>query len=151
MNRLVRNVALTVGMAVLREVVRTVRHRRAVRRTPLADSRWLAVTVGADPDRVAADARVRRALDLPGLQVRIKPARGGRWTEIAARPPAADPGLTSRIAGNDPRQIARRALRHAKSLIETGEVLRTEPTRPRTRGGKLIDAIARRSGGEGRL
>jgi hypothetical protein len=45
----------------------------------------------------------------------------------------------------------RRALRHAKSLIETGEVLRTEPTRPRSPGGKLIDAIARRSGGEGRL
>lgn len=151
MNRVARNIALTVGVAVLRQIVRAAQRRRAARHTPLADSRWLAVTVGADPDRVAADARVRRALDLPGLQVRIKPARGGRWTEIAARPPAANPGLSSRIAGNDPRQIARRALRHAKSLIETGEVLRTEPTRPRTLGGKLIDAVARRSGGEGRL
>jgi hypothetical protein len=151
MNRIVKSIALTAGMAALRQAVRAVQRRRALRRTPLADPRWLTVTVGAEPDRVAADERARRALNLPGLEVRIKPARGGRWTEIAALPPAPDPRLSSRIAGNDPRQIARRALRHAKSLIETGEVLRTEPTRPRTPGGKLIDAVARRSGGEGRL
>ncbi|MCC3763369.1 hypothetical protein K3N28_09820 [Glycomyces sp. TRM65418] len=155
MKPIVKSIALTAGPVVLREAMRAIRNRRVIRRTPLGDSRWLTVTVNAPPDDVAGDERVRRALDLPGLRVRITPALGGRGTELAALPPdeatAGRTGPASRIAGEDPRQSVRRALRDAKSLVETGEVLRTEPTRPHTPGGKLIGALARRSGGEGRL
>jgi hypothetical protein len=74
-----------------------------------------------------------------------------------ARPRQEEPtGLqkgAARVRGDDPRQEIRRALREAKSLLETGEVLRPatpgsdHPTLP----GKLLDLVISRSGGEGRL
>ncbi|MCD0445053.1 hypothetical protein LO763_15660 [Glycomyces sp. A-F 0318] len=158
MHWLAKNVALTVGVAILRFMLRAVERRIAARGTrPASDpaERWLAVTVNAAPETVAADPQVRRLQDVPGLKVRLTPAPGGRSTEIAARftgdALAGRTGPLSRIAGRDPRQPVRRALRNTKSMLETGEVLRTEPTRPRTPGGRFMAALARRSGGEGRL
>jgi hypothetical protein len=158
MSWLAKNVALTVGVAILRYALRLIERRIATRAArPASDpaSRWLAVTVNATPEQVAADKQVRRLLDNPGLKVRLTPALGGRSTEIAARfigdALAGRTGPLSRVTGNDPRRPVRRVLRNAKSMLETGEVLRTEPTRPRTLGGKIVDTIARRSRGEGRL
>lgn len=158
MSWLAKNVALTVGVAILRYALRLVERRIAARAArPDADplSRWLAVTVNATPEQVAADRQVQRLLDTPGLKVRLTPVLGGRSTEIAARfigdVLAGRTGPVSRIAGHEPRGPLRLALRNAKSVLETGEVLRTEPTPPRTLGGRLVAAVSRRSRGEGRL
>lgn len=121
-------------------------------------NRWLAVTVNVPPELFPA------ASDLPEpiakltdqAEVGIHPAPGGRGTELAMRllkpPSAAKSGLTGRVGGDDPRQQVRAALRDAKSMIETGEVLQPdEPTTHRTRTGKLMELMTSRAGGEGRL
>jgi hypothetical protein len=61
--------------------------------------------------------------------------------------------LSARLAGQDERQDLRRALREAKALLETGEVMRpdTPPTTHETPGGKLVGLLSRRAGGEGVL
>jgi hypothetical protein len=114
-------------------------------------SRWLAVTVNAPSEKVAqplADAVAE--LD---VETRVAAAPGGRGTEVAARPQDAPAGVVRRLAGKDPRQDVRRALRDMKSLVETGEVVRPdEPTTgKRTPGGALVRLATRRAGGEGRL
>jgi hypothetical protein len=91
------------------------------------------------------------------IEVQVRPAAGGKGTEILARPrepaPSDGPKLVARIGGTDPRQEIRPALREAKSLLETGEVL--QPARPgsdhRTVPGKLLDLVSSRARGEGRL
>ncbi|GAB3227571.1 hypothetical protein GCM10027447_18840 [Glycomyces halotolerans] len=130
--------------------------RRSRRRRDRAGDRRLAVTVNAAPEE--ADARVRERLAALGmdLRLRIAPAAGGRGTEVAVRmvdPSFQDAGIAARVAGSDPRQRVREALRDAKSLVETGEVLRVEETGPRGGGigTKLVEAAGRRAGGEGRL
>ncbi|MCZ9340950.1 hypothetical protein NGM37_24620, partial [Streptomyces sp. TRM76130] len=67
--------------------------------------------------------------------------------------PAASASVPARLAGQDPRQELRRALRDAKALLEAGEVLRPDapPTTRPTPGGKLMELVSRRSGGEGVL
>jgi hypothetical protein len=118
-------------------------------------SRWLAVTVQAEPDAVAGDPRVTEAFARLGddVETRIEAAPGGRGTEVSARVRQAPAPVTARIAGDDPRQDVRRALRDLKSLLETGEVIRTDPptTGKPTPGGALVRAVTRRAGGEGRL
>ncbi|MEU8344768.1 hypothetical protein SAMN05443665_101911 [Actinomadura meyerae] len=115
--------------------------------------RWLTVTVNCLPERL-------RELPAPlagladHIEVRTAPAPGGKGTELAARPrfdSAAGP--LKRMTGDDPRQRVRRALREAKSLVETGEILRADapPTTRSTPGGKLVEIATRRAGGEGRL
>lgn len=120
-------------------------------------NRWLMVTVNCPPDRFpAADDLPEPVKKLAGMaDVMIRPAPGNRETELGMRlreqPSAAATGLAARIAGDDPRQQIRAALRDAKSLIEAGEVLRPdEPTTHPTPAGKVLDLAARRSYGEGR-
>jgi hypothetical protein len=119
--------------------------------------RWLSVTVNADPDQVRDDPRVGEAFARLGedAETRVVPAPGGKGTELGVRLPGAPagPALLSRVAGTDPRQDARRALRDVKSLIETGEVVRPDaPTTGKpTPGGALVRLATRRAGGEGRL
>ncbi|HEX2317090.1 MAG TPA: hypothetical protein VHJ17_25315, partial [Thermomonospora sp.] len=62
-------------------------------------------------------------------------------------------GPVRRMRGDDPRQAVRSALREAKSLVETGEVVLPDapPTTRPTPGGKVLDLATRRAGGEGRL
>ncbi|MCO5997830.1 SRPBCC family protein [Actinoallomurus rhizosphaericola] len=119
----------------------------------------LAVTVNRSPEDVAPGGRLpeplRRVGDLAEFDVR--PAPGDRGTEIEARMTAPVPtgvrGAAARVTGDDPRQPVREALREAKSLLETGEVLRadTPPSTHPTPAGKVLDLVTRRSGGEGRL
>ncbi|WP_067824167.1 hypothetical protein [Actinomadura kijaniata] len=118
-------------------------------------NRWLTVTVNCPPESLAEGGRPEPLARLePIAEIRITPAPGGRGTELAAR--LREPGPTGPVAratGDDPRQKVRSALREAKSLIETGEVMRPDapPTTRSTPGGKLVELATRRAGGEGRL
>jgi hypothetical protein len=119
---------------------------------PAQRSRWLTVTVNAPPEKV--DERLADAVAELDVETRVTPAPGGRGTEVAARlRDAPATGVVRRVAGQDPRQDVRRALRDMKSLVETGEVVRPdEPTTGRrTPGGALVRLATRRAGGEGRL
>ena len=124
-----------------------------------AANRWLLVTVNRPPDEVMSDGRLPDPLARLGeaIEVQVRPAPGGRGTELAARlvdtAPSGASEVAARLAGQDPGQAVRAALREAKSLIETGEVLRAdEPSTTRaTAGGKLVGLATRRAGGEGRL
>lgn len=121
--------------------------------------RWLVVTVNRPPDEVVSDERLPEPLARLGdaIEVQASPAPGGRGTELAARlvdpAPSGPSAVAARLTGQDPRQAVRAALREAKSLIETGEVLRADepPTTRATPGGKLLGLATRRAGGEGRL
>lgn len=162
MKRLIKSLAITAAMAAGKRVWRQYRRKRGAKSTgPGADDRdrWLAVTVNAPPERVEAEPRLRRVLARPGLrlQMRIDPAPGDRGTELAVRlkeqPLPHDVNIGARLSGRDPRQPVRRALRDAKSLVETGEILELEPrtSGPRTLASGLVEAVSRRAAGEGRL
>jgi hypothetical protein len=113
-------------------------------------SRWLAVTVNAQVTVEQLPEPLRRLGDQ--VEVRVRPAPGDRGTEVLARPTRPVP-VGGRLRGSDPRPAVRRALREAKSLLETGEVLR--PSRPGsdrpTLPGRLLDVVIGRAQGEGRL
>lgn len=123
------------------------------------DDRWLVVTIDRAPTDVLAHGRPPEPLDEFGddLEVTVRPAPGDRGTELAARlrdRASGSSSLPSRLAGRDPRQEVRRALREAKSLLETGEVMLPD-TPPTARedgvGGKVVGLATRRAGGEGVL
>lgn len=150
MRRIVSRILVVAGAGASVTVV-----RRWLSRTKPTD-RWLAVTVYRGPDEVTPlPEPLRRLGDRAEIQVR--PAPGSKGTEILARPrgevPADGPEPAARAAGTDPRQEIRLALREAKSLLETGEVL--QPARPGsnhpTIPGKLLDLVTSRAAGEGRL
>lgn len=122
-------------------------------------NRWLSVTINRSPVDVVPDGGLPPPLDAfaDQLEMRVSPAPGDRGTELSVRlidpPTPLASSLPSRLAGRDPRQRIRAALREAKSLLETGEVLAADapPTTHDTPGGKLIGLLTRRSGGEGVL
>jgi hypothetical protein len=128
-----------------------------------AADRWLAVTINCPPERLTEPGTDGLPEPIARLgsdaQIRIRPAPGGRGTELALRLPEPQSqsqsrtGIVDRLAGNDPRQRLRSALRDAKSLIETGEVIQPDapPTTRRTVTGKVVELATRRAGGEGRL
>jgi uncharacterized membrane protein len=71
-------------------------------------NRWLAVTVNCPAERLAdLPAPVAELSDI--AEVRVRPAPGGRGTELAMRlreqPPVGAAGLPARLSGNDPRQL----------------------------------------------
>ena len=123
-------------------------------------NRWRAVTVNKPAAEVAPAGILPEplaALD-DRVEVRITAAPDGKSTEIAARLRAPEPSgpaaVSGRLAGSDPRQAVRSALRESKALIETGEVLRVRSPagqRTPTPGGKLLDAVTRRARAEGVL
>jgi hypothetical protein len=123
------------------------------------ESRWHAVTVNRPPEVVAPEGRPPEPLARLGdrVEVRTRPAPGDRGTELLVRLRGAEPsglrGAAARIAGQDPRQELRSALRQAKQLLETGEILQadTPPSTRRTLPGLPVDLTTRRAGGEGRL
>ncbi|MEU0911235.1 hypothetical protein ACH4KU_06680 [Streptomyces althioticus] len=124
-----------------------------------AGDRWLTVTVNRPEEDVRRDGKLPEPLERLGdrIDVRTRPAPGDRGTELAARlkeptPPAAA-SVPARLAGQDPRQDVRRALREAKALLEAGEIMLpdTPPTTRSTPGGRIVGLFSRRSGGEGVL
>jgi hypothetical protein len=89
------------------------------------------------------------------IEARVRPAPGGKGTELAVRlrdRPSSGSALT-RLNGSDPQADLRSALRRAKQLIEVGEVLAVDPAphgrRTATPGGLLLEAwtkVAPRAG-----
>ncbi|GAB3651603.1 hypothetical protein [Glycomyces tarimensis] len=155
MRQLIAGAAVTAGAAAAWGLWRGLRNGSP----PDEQDRWLAVTVNAPVDAVKSDERLRKVLAASGkkLELRVTPAPGDRGTEIAVRlldtaPPWAFT-IASRIAGRDPRQPVRQALRDAKSLLETGETLQLDETAGRGGGigTKIMEVAGRRAGGEGRL
>jgi hypothetical protein len=113
-----------------------------------APGRWLGVTV-LKPVTEVEDAEALAPLRaLPGVELVVREAPGGRGSEVAARwQPAESQGRSA--------DELRRLLREAKQVLEVGEVLIATPrpagARPSTVGGRLIDAAERRAGGKGVL
>jgi hypothetical protein len=109
-------------------------------------SGWLAVTVlreSSDVDTAKLPAPLAEYGDR--IEVRVRPAPGGKGTELAARlrdRPSGSP--LGRLTGSDPQADLRSALRKAKQLIEVGEVLAVDPAphgkRTATPGGALLEA-----------
>ncbi|MGW0604305.1 hypothetical protein [Streptomyces sp. NPDC002640] len=124
-----------------------------------AGNRWLTVTVNLPPEEVGRGGALPPPLDrfADRIDVKVTPAPGDRGTELAVLlkdpPSRLASSLPGRLAGEDPRQELRVALREAKSLLETGEVMLpdTPPTTHDTPGGKVLGLLSRRSGGEGVL
>ena len=125
------------------------------------DTRWRTVTVYREPDEVAPGGQLPRPLAVLGdsIETRIRPAPGGKGTELAARlrvpAPSGAAGAAARARGSDPRQRLRSALREAKQLVEVGEVLAVDPTphgrRSATPMGVALEAATRRADREGVL
>jgi hypothetical protein len=122
------------------------------------DARWLAVTVYREPDEVGQLPGPLEALG-DSIETRVRPAPGGKGTELAARlrvpVPSGAAGAVARARGADPRRRLRSALRQAKQLIEVGEVLAVDPTphgrRSPTPMGAVLEAATRRADQEGVL
>jgi hypothetical protein len=107
-----------------------------------ARDRWHVVTVNLPPGQVSPDDGAPPPLrTMAGIEVRTQPAPGGRGTEIAARSTGADLG------------DLRRALREAKSLLETGDVLLPAgpPTTQPTPLNAPIRTVTEHAREEGRL
>ena len=132
---------------------------RAPNRNGNQQDRWHVVTVNRSPEEISSEGQLPGPLAELGdkIEVQTRSAPGDRGTEIAARlREPVPPGLSrlrARISGDDPRQSLRRALREAKQLLETGEVLSPDkpPSTKPTPGGRLIGLATRRSWEEGRL
>ncbi|MCW2948251.1 MAG: putative integral rane protein [Actinoallomurus sp.] len=121
-------------------------------RTPR--NRWIMVTINCAPQRLASRADLPEPITRLGdaVDIKICPAPGDRGTELGARlrdfPRTRISGITTRNMDDDPRRMVEEALRHAKSLIETGEVLRPDwpPSTHPTPAGKLLELAGRRGG-----
>jgi hypothetical protein len=161
MNRTVSRVVVLAGVGAGVVAIRRIRSTREFRNGTANGSRvrWHTVTINRPPGEVAPDGRLPQPVAELGdrVEVQIRPAPGDKGTELAARLPAAEPsgltGTAARMTGNDPRQDLRVALRQAKQLLETGEVLSADkpPTTRRTLRSLPLELATRRGGGEGRL
>ncbi|GAB7039306.1 MULTISPECIES: hypothetical protein [Catenuloplanes] len=116
---------------------------RRLRQARAGDDRWHSITVNREPEEVGPQPQPLHDLG-EAIQVRVRPAPGGRGTEIAAR--CVD-------AGPDGVRALRRALRETRTLVETGEVLLPDapPTTRRTPLGAPLAYATRHGRQEGRL
>ena len=129
-------------------VTRLVRRRAAGASSHTGGHTWV-VTVALPADQVLSDGRPPAPL-----------ARFGDAVTVSTRPPA-DPGkgtelvVTVNRPGKASAGDVRAALRQAKQLLETGEVLRNDPVshgrRKPTPSGLLLEAATRRAPKEGVL
>ncbi|WP_233255397.1 hypothetical protein [Naasia lichenicola] len=116
---------------------------------------WKAVTILADPQSVA-DGRYPEPLARIAemVEIRVEDAPGDKGFELHAR--VRDGSDVKGVLGDeDPDQALRVALRDAKQVLETGEVLRAIPRphgeRPRTVTGAVVDAAEDKAKGVGVL
>jgi hypothetical protein len=125
-------------------------------RTVTAPDRWHSVTVNRPPGELGELPEPLAELG-DAIEVRTRPAPGGRGTELAARVradvPAGPGAAAAKLAGTDPVRHLRRALQEAKQYAEIGEVLlpdRPPTTRP-TVTSKPLDYATSHGREEGRL
>lgn len=145
------------GGVVARRAARSSRESAGEKST----GRWHSVTLNRSQEEVMPNGQVPGPLAGLGdlVEVQVRPAPGGKGTELAARLRVPEPtgprAARARVSGHDPRQQVRSALRQSKQLVEVGEVLRVDPTphghRSSTPTGKFIEVVTRRAGGEGVL
>ncbi|WP_125132533.1 hypothetical protein [Microbacterium sp. 10M-3C3] len=112
---------------------------------------WKAVSVLGDAEDFQRDgypaplARLAEA-----LEIRIVPAPGDKGFEVHARVRE-----DAELQDDDPNRALREALRDAKQIFETGEILRATPRphgeRPRTLLGSAVDEAEDDAKGEGVL
>jgi hypothetical protein len=116
---------------------------------------WKAVTVLGDADEFADGGYPHPLARIAGaLEVRIDPAPGDKGFEVHAR--VRDDADVAAVFGDaDPDQALRTALRDAKQVFETGEVLRAKPRphgdRRTTLFGAVVDKAEDDAKGEGVL
>src|SRR5689334_7736259 len=104
--------------------------RRALRRgaatAPDGRDRWHSVTVNCTPEELGPKPSPLDEVGFP-IEVRIRPAPGGRGTELAVRMAGPSPSgaamAVRKVRDDDPVRTIRRALREARSRAEVGEVL----------------------------
>jgi hypothetical protein len=154
MNKLAKKLAVLAGAGVSAGIAHRARSRGQANGEK-DGARWLPVTVY----RPIGDVEGHLPTPITDLgdmvEVRVRPAPGDRGTEIAAKlkdGSHSDSGFLKRLAGRDPNQEVRRALREAKSLLEAGEVVQADipSTHPGLRG-KVLELATERADGEGRL
>jgi hypothetical protein len=116
---------------------------------------WKAVTILGDSAAFESSGYPEPLKQLAGvLELRLDPAPGGKGFEVHAR--LRDGADVNAVVGDDdPDQALRAALRDAKQVFETGEVLRATPRphgkRPTTLLGKTVDKAEDEAKGEGVL
>jgi len=157
----VAGAALSVGGGLVRRLQHAVAGDSQAPADAEARSRWRAVTIHRSQEEVMPSGQLPAPLAALGeqVEVRVRPAPGGKGTELAARLRTPEPtgarSAAARVNGDDPRQQVRSALREAKQLIEVGQVLRVDPTphgrRAATPTGALVELATRRAPGEGVL
>ncbi|PZF92014.1 hypothetical protein [Micromonospora deserti] len=126
-----------------------------VRRHP----RWHVVTVNRSTDDVVRGKRLPEPLAGLGeaVEIRFRRAAGDRGIELAVRLRDGDRSAViagiERLSGRDPDQAIRAALREAKQLLETGEVLHPDypPTTESTAVNRPLQLATRQGRREGRL
>jgi hypothetical protein len=96
----------------------------------MGEPEWLVATIYRSPTDIAPEGHLPEPLERLGdaIEVQIRPAPGDRGTELSVRPRLAGNG--DRTAKRDAWRTVRLAVRQAKQLCETGEVL--QPSEPRT-------------------
>lgn len=151
-----------IGAAVAVAAGAAITGRRLVRRgsdQPAARStrdRWHAVTINCEPEQLSSLPPPLDDLGVP-VEVNVRPAPGGRGTELAARltgpVPAGLSKTAAKLRDDDPVRPLRCALREARALAEVGEVLLpdTPPTTRPTPTGAPLAYATRHGREEGRL
>jgi hypothetical protein len=129
----VASLAARAGGAVVRQVRSTIEQRNggAAGATDAPASGWLVVSIFREPTEIDATALPAPLAEYGDrIETRIRPAAGGKGTELAVRLTRRSSGNGStpaRLTGSDPQGDLRSALRKAKQLIEVGEVLKVDP------------------------
>lgn len=147
---------LTRGGSILES---TVRKLSGTASTRMRQDRWNVVTVNRPAQDVMPEGGLPGPLaEMEGqIEVQVRPAPGDKGSELAARillrrDDGNGHGPEARAADEQRRRL-RKALRHAKMILETGEVL--EPDKPSTTRTTItnlpLELAIRRAQEEGRL
>ena len=149
----VASLAARAGGTVVRQVRSVLEHGHGPGAQGAPASGWLVVSIDREPTEIDATS-LPAPLAAYGdrIETRIRPAPGGKGTELAARlvqrSSGSAPGL-ARLTGSDPQGDLRSALRKAKQLIEVGEVLAVDPVphgkRNATPTGAALEAATKRA------
>ncbi len=161
MRALVKVGVIVVGGLALRRFLLPSGRHGPWQRAPLMrrEPRWHVVTVNPARDELTPDSPLPEPLaglgDAVDVQIRRAPADRGIELAVRLRDGAQSPVTAGarRLAGRDPNQAIRAALREAKQLLETGEVLHPDspPTTQTTAVNKPLQMATRQGRREGRL